>query len=212
MPIVFNARTTQVFMKNAWVGKTEEEKQVWRDKAISLLYPDLRTGYDFHDEMVETMAQALYECHVYSKHGGGRLQTGTNSKRAIYESADPDDTTYNVTALRNPHEREFSYYKGNKLVKPDPNKPHTMGEPVPGHYFAFVEETKVISYHTMTLRNMTDEKQAEETAQQLIKRGFAMAKTSQVLKTDIAIRPMREKHVEHNKDTPYTSEMPLSEE
>lgn len=196
--MVFNTRTTRALMKRSWHSVTDDEKEVWRRKARMIIYPDSRSKYEFDYEMVESLATTLYECHVFSQQGGGKRPTGKNEIRAIFEENSPEDTDYTIRAVNNAYERKTAFkYGGGKAVR-EKNNPHPMGEPVSGKYFAFVEMTQRVTYHTHVVETEHGIGHAKVLAQDAYDRGDLRAKTISKQYVDINIKPMREKHVKNS--------------
>lgn len=73
MPISHTKKAFLLFSnrKPRWSDLTEDQKFDWREKALQIVYPDFRHKYSMHDEIVYTLAVALYECSIYVKEGGG---------------------------------------------------------------------------------------------------------------------------------------------
>jgi hypothetical protein len=73
-------------------------------------------------------------------------------------------------------------------------KPHPMGEPVPGRYFAFVEEIQTVTYHTL-LVNAESEEEAQKIALEMHEDGVTKLRTFGRDKPIARIKPMREQHL-----------------
>jgi hypothetical protein len=82
-----------------WSMLTPEQKDFWQNSARNIVYPDLRLGYEYHSEMLVTLAVALYESVCYYKQGGGAQQDfpiGVSSaKSSILDEISANWETYN---------------------------------------------------------------------------------------------------------------------
>lgn len=71
---------------------------------------------------------------------------------------------------------------------------HPMGPRQPGSFFVFVEEVQVIKRHTMIVRNVADEAEAEAVARAQCDEGMYPQVMSISIERTYRIRPMREGH------------------
>lgn len=74
-------------------------------------------------------------------------------------------------------------------------KPHPMGEPVPGRYFAFVKEIREVTYHTLLINAETEE-EAQRLALEMHADGLTMLRTLSANSAEATIKPMREQHLQ----------------
>lgn len=80
-------------------------------------------------------------------------------------------------------------------MKKKSDKPHPMGEPVPGEYFAWFEVTKLVEYHAVCV-SAPNEEEAERLAREAYDKGEALARTISDQQVTVRIIPQREKHIE----------------
>lgn len=108
MPISTTKRSALMFAREKsaitgnkyprWSHLNTAEQEFWKSKAKSeIIFPDLRGGYTMQDEMVHTLAIALYETYIYYKQGGGEQPTfGTeierqnNTRTSLFDAIDAE--------------------------------------------------------------------------------------------------------------------------
>jgi hypothetical protein len=71
---------------------------------------------------------------------------------------------------------------------------HPMGSRQPGRFFVFVEEVQVIKRHTMIVRDVADEAEAEAVARAQCDEGMYPQVMSISIDRTYKVRPMREGH------------------
>jgi hypothetical protein len=89
---------------------------------------------------------------------------------------------------------------GDERYEPKPsNRPHPLGEPVPGQHFTFVKELRETEYFAIVAKGTEDAVRAAviEAAE-----NYEMtAKTSRVVSREVTVRPVRTGHlVDKNRD------------